>query len=229
VATPAPVTTDAPVATPTPTSTPSSVPTMTSMFDANYYLAHNPDVAAAKMDPLYHYNTYGWKEGRDPSADFSTSKYLAADPDVKAAGMNPLYHYVTYGYYEGRAIYPAGTTAAPITSKLVLNVSEDAYLGDAQFAVAVDGKAMGTYTATASHAAGQSQAITITGIAESFTPHDVAVTFLNDAGGGTTSADRNLYVNSIQFDGQTVPGATAALLSAGTDHFTAIAPAHWTG
>lgn len=28
------------------------------------YLAHNPDVAAARIDPLQHYEAYGWKEGR---------------------------------------------------------------------------------------------------------------------------------------------------------------------
>jgi hypothetical protein len=117
-----------------------------------------------------------------------------------------------------------------ITSTATINVSEDAYLGDAQFTIAVDGKQMGgTYTATASHSAGQEQAITLTGITESFTPHDIAVTFLNDAWAGTPSTDRNLYVNSIQFDGQAVSGGAATLWSAGTQHFTAIAPANWTG
>lgn len=33
-------------------------------FDAEAYLFHNPDVAAAKMDPAYHYVAHGWREGR---------------------------------------------------------------------------------------------------------------------------------------------------------------------
>ena len=35
-------------------------------FDAEYYLMHNPDVAAAGIDALTHYNTVGWQEGRNP-------------------------------------------------------------------------------------------------------------------------------------------------------------------
>jgi hypothetical protein len=121
------------------------------------------------------------------------------------------------------------TPAPTVTSKAVINVSEDAYLGDAKFAVAIDGKPMGTYTATASHAAGQSQAISLTGIAENFKPHDIAITFLNDAYNGSPSQDRNLYVNSIQFDNQNVAGASATLLRPETAHFAAVAPANWVG
>jgi hypothetical protein len=45
-------------------------------FDAAYYLAHNPDVAAAGVDPLLHYDQSGWREGRNPSAAFSTNGYF---------------------------------------------------------------------------------------------------------------------------------------------------------
>ena len=71
-------------------------------FDAAYYLAHNPDVAAAGVDPLQHYLTFGWKEGRDPNAYFSTKWYLAQNPDVAAAHANPLEHFEYYGWKEGR-------------------------------------------------------------------------------------------------------------------------------
>jgi len=37
---------------------------------------------ATGVNPLQHYETFGWKEGRDPSASFDTLKYLAANPDV---------------------------------------------------------------------------------------------------------------------------------------------------
>ena len=71
-------------------------------FDAAFYLARNPDVAAAGVNPLQHYLQYGWKEGRDPNAYFSTSYYLGQNPDVAAAGMNPLEHFEIYGWHEGR-------------------------------------------------------------------------------------------------------------------------------
>ena len=66
-------------------------------FDTKYYLAHNPDVAAAHIDPLLHYETRGWFEGRDPSAAFSTNKYLAAYQDVAAEHIDPLAQFLTAG------------------------------------------------------------------------------------------------------------------------------------
>ena len=75
------------------------------MFDTSYYLAHNPDVAAAHINPLLHYKTYGWHEGRNPSARFSTDRYEAAYPDVQAASLNPLLHYLAYGLAEGRQAF----------------------------------------------------------------------------------------------------------------------------
>ena len=71
--------------------------------------------------------------------------------------------------------------AAP--DKLVLYLSEDAWAGDAQFTVSVDGKTLDTAEAvTALHASGASQDFAFTG---SFGagPHDVGVSFLNDAWG----------------------------------------------
>ncbi|OMQ42876.1 glycoside hydrolase family 99-like domain-containing protein [Ensifer sp. 1H6] len=74
------------------------------LFDAEFYLAHNPDVVAAKIDPVIHYVTSGWHEGRDPSARFKTTRYLAENPDVSVAGINPLAHYIRFGQSEGRAL-----------------------------------------------------------------------------------------------------------------------------
>jgi hypothetical protein len=71
------------------------------------YLSANPDVAASGMDPLYHYDTYGWNEGRDPAWNFDTQLYLLHNPDVAAAGADPLEHYLIYGRDEGRPIYDA--------------------------------------------------------------------------------------------------------------------------
>ena len=67
-----------------------------------YDRKHNPDVAAAGVDPLQHFNQRGWHEGRNPNAFFDTSGYLAAYADVGAAGVNPLDHYHAFGWAEGR-------------------------------------------------------------------------------------------------------------------------------
>ena len=78
--------------------------TFGALFDAAYYLRQNPDVAAAGADPLLHYKTSGWREGRNPSAAFDGAAYLRAYPDVAAAGANPLFHYVLHGRAEGRGV-----------------------------------------------------------------------------------------------------------------------------
>ena len=77
-------------------------PAVGALFDASYYLAQNPDVAAAGVDPYQHYITFGWKEGRDPSPYFDTKYYLQQNPDVAAAGVDPLIHFAEYGWQEGR-------------------------------------------------------------------------------------------------------------------------------
>ena len=46
------------------------------LFDEKYYLLHNPDVRVADTDPLRHYINFGWREGRNPSAQFDTKFYL---------------------------------------------------------------------------------------------------------------------------------------------------------
>ena len=39
-------------------------------FDIAYYAKNNPDVIAAKIDPFEHFIAYGFREGRNPAADF---------------------------------------------------------------------------------------------------------------------------------------------------------------
>lgn len=72
------------------------------LFDAGFYLALNPDVAAAGVDPRAHFDSSGWREGRDPNTLFDSGAYLAANPDVRRAGINPLDHYMISGWREGR-------------------------------------------------------------------------------------------------------------------------------
>ncbi|MBS0176635.1 MAG: matrixin family metalloprotease [Nitrospira sp.] len=72
-------------------------------LDTDYYRLHNPDVATAGIDPVQHYHTWGWHEGRDPNAWFDTDAYLLHNPDVAAAGIDPYQHYRESGWREGRA------------------------------------------------------------------------------------------------------------------------------
>ena len=73
-----------------------------SLVDKLYYNASQQDVWSSHVDAATHYNQFGWHEGRDPNADFSTSGYLAANSDVAKAGINPLTHYDQNGWKEGR-------------------------------------------------------------------------------------------------------------------------------
>jgi len=75
-------------------------------FDAEWYLANNPDVAAGKINPVDHYLLHGGFEGRDPSQLFSSGWYLDTYSDVEQAGINPLVHYLRYGKNEGRSPRP---------------------------------------------------------------------------------------------------------------------------
>ncbi|WP_156585590.1 hypothetical protein [Ensifer sp. Root31] len=73
-------------------------------FDANYYLAMNPDIAAGWHAPaIEHYNQFGWKEGRRPNAYFDGNFYLQQNVDIKNGGLNPFEHWRGSGYAEGRS------------------------------------------------------------------------------------------------------------------------------
>lgn len=63
------------------------------LFDQIFYLNRYPDVAEAKVDPAEHYLLHGWKEGRDPSAQFSTLDYLDHHDNGASRSINPLVHH----------------------------------------------------------------------------------------------------------------------------------------
>lgn len=71
------------------------------LFDPSYYLFNYPDVRKADVNPLRHFITAGWKEGRNPSPNFITKYYVNKNPDVIEAGINPLLYYVKFGKKEG--------------------------------------------------------------------------------------------------------------------------------
>jgi hypothetical protein len=113
---------------------------------------------------------------------------------------------VTFSNVGGSSPPSSGGT----TSTIVLHLSEDAFQGDAQFTVAVDGVQQGAaQTVTASHSAGQVQDITLTGDFGTQGPGTIDVNFINDAWGGSADADRNLYVESIDVNGVHFQGNTA--------------------
>lgn len=71
-------------------------------FDGLFYALKNGDVYRAGVNSFDHFMANGWREGRDPSAQFSVNGYLGAYRDVAGAGVNPLVHYSNGGWREGR-------------------------------------------------------------------------------------------------------------------------------
>ena len=87
------------------------------LFDSEWYCRNYG--FGEYLDAAEHYLNIGWREGKDPSAFFSTADYFRKNPDVAKAGMNPLLHFEKYGNREGRyreeikAVMPAILTRHP--------------------------------------------------------------------------------------------------------------------
>jgi hypothetical protein len=75
------------------------------LFDREFYLRANPDVAAAGVDPLQHYLKYGAAEQRQPHPLFDPVHYLAGCPEAREAG-NPLLHFVSTSRGRWPATHP---------------------------------------------------------------------------------------------------------------------------
>ena len=109
-------------------------------------------------------------------------------------------------------------------SGLVLNISEDAWRGDARFTIAIDGQQQGgVMVASASHNTGQTQALSFNPVLAAGA-HTVDINFLNDAYGGSPAADRNLYLDNTTYNGAVVPGGVIAMPGQGTYTFTLVVP-----
>ncbi len=125
---------------------------------------------------------------------------------------------------------PVGTGPIPATAIgigpqiLALQMSEDAYMGNAHFIVMVDDQQVGgVQTASALHGLGQSQEFDVLGLFAAG-QHRASVTFLNDAYDGTPQTDRNLYVGSATIGGVPVPDASLTEFSAGKQSFAFTVP-----
>lgn len=75
-------------------------------FDAKWYIARYPDVAASGIDPLRHFILHGAAEQRDPNRWFDSAWYAEHYPDVGSAAVNPLLHYLQSGAGELRNPHP---------------------------------------------------------------------------------------------------------------------------
>ena len=128
----------------------------------------------------------------------------------------------------GTDTFAVGSPTQPMSGPadtLTLHLAEDAWQGDAQFTLTIDGKAISTPQAVvARHSAGAWQDLSFAGNFGAGS-HKVGVTFTNDAYGGVSTADRNLYVNGIDVNGQHYGSGSTALMSNGTASFT-VATAH---
>ncbi|MBM1173053.1 hypothetical protein [Microvirga arabica] len=91
-------------------------PDVRMFFAGDWYLETNPDVKAQEADPLDHYLQFGWKEGRNPTPNFSVKGYLASNPDVAASGLEPFTHYIEFGLREGRPLEPRSASSGRLPS-----------------------------------------------------------------------------------------------------------------
>jgi len=112
-------------------------------FNTLDYLAANPDVAKAGINPFNHYLTSGAAEGRAPSASFISfasfsttyaASYLAANPDLAKAGITTAQqayaHFVVFGEFENRAGGPTVDTGI-VGKSFVLTTGVDLLTGTA--------------------------------------------------------------------------------------------------
>lgn len=103
------------------------------------------------------------------------------------------------------------TTIGAGSDTLSLGISEDYFLGNAQFTIALDGQQVGG-TLTAQSLNYGPTADTVNVLADLDTGiHTVTVNFLNDAYSGVPQGDRNLYIEGATYDGAFIVSAAREL------------------
>jgi glycosyltransferase involved in cell wall biosynthesis len=76
------------------------------LFDAAFYLAENPDVAQAGVDPLRHYLARGAEEGRAPHPLFDPLHYARAAGIETLARRQWFFHFLREGEASGVSPHP---------------------------------------------------------------------------------------------------------------------------
>ncbi len=72
------------------------------LFDVEYYIACNADMAGLRDQAMTHYHAYGWREGRKPNLYFDPRWYLQQCPEAAQDEIDPLLHYITSGEAAGQ-------------------------------------------------------------------------------------------------------------------------------
>ncbi len=67
------------------------------LFNEEWYIKENPDVARSGINPLVHYVRHGAAEGRTPFKGFNAVRYLANVEVNGRINRNPLAHYILHG------------------------------------------------------------------------------------------------------------------------------------
>ena len=76
------------------------------VWDRMWYVSRYPDVATARLSPLWHYRRHGAPTRRSPHPWVDPAWYAAHNPDVVATGADPVEHYFGAGWKEGRDPHP---------------------------------------------------------------------------------------------------------------------------
>ena len=76
------------------------------IFDHDFYLRSNPDVASRGEDPLVHYLRYGWREGRCPGPLFDPEYYGGQLAEEEAGTFEPVQHFISTGWRMGKKPIP---------------------------------------------------------------------------------------------------------------------------
>lgn len=82
------------------------------LFDAEYYVGANPDIAALNIDPLIHYLERGATELRNPSRAFDARYYAQICLERGERVDNPLLHYLNHGAAQGLVTRPPENSVA---------------------------------------------------------------------------------------------------------------------
>jgi ADP-heptose:LPS heptosyltransferase/GT2 family glycosyltransferase len=106
------------------------------LFDADYYVSVNPDVADLGLDPLMHYLEEGALEMRNPSKEFDAKSYMLQCKEFGENPENPLLHFIRFGGPGKQVFAPIQNqttdAAIPVAQPDVLIGMDDAWIGNAQ-------------------------------------------------------------------------------------------------